>query len=429
MPNNRDVRMAIKNSTDSILVNPIMASITAISMLIFTYSCNPVRDTTSIPYQFNVDSIYTHESIKYSELFSSFEIIPLETTEDNHFGAMGVIIRIVGDHIYLLDRTKYKTIDIYTTKGDFINRIQNVGRGPGEYVNPAELDIDPKTGNVYIYDLATNRIILFDFKTSNPIESFKTPDPGNFQSFVKQGNSVLYFKDWGNPDDPNDAMLHITNLNGDILNKHLFFSTDNDLGSGSPNILSTSSNFFKSPNGIKIFWSWSNTVYNYHDIELSPFVKFEGDIPKMTSPSNRLQRDLGITGYSDNGNLALIKHNKFLFMLLNLKDKTTICAKRYVDDLTKLSYLSINSIWDEYIVAVYNPAIEQAATRFLNRDSPKANSLNYPLLDKISSGDIDLDHKVRSEMIEKIERNLMRGGGTTNPVIVLFKIKDELISY
>lgn len=38
--------------------------------------------------------------------------------------------------------------------------IHKVGQGPGEYLEPSDIDID-KEGNIYVYDWATQSIITY----------------------------------------------------------------------------------------------------------------------------------------------------------------------------------------------------------------------------------------------------------------------------
>ena len=313
-------------------------------------------------------------------------------------------------------------------KGDFVNRIQKIGRGPDEYLNPDDFDIDPKTGNVYIYDETSNRILLFDFKTSNLIESFKAPDPGHFQSFIQQNNSFYFFKGWDNPDNPDDAMLYKAGAKGSILDKKLFFSDKDITSSGPIGILSLQGNLFHSDRDIKVFWPWGNTIYTYNNEEAKPFMQYTGKIPTTTDVNTGNQRERGIQAYSDNGELALIKHESSFSMIMNLKNGSFICARKYTDDMIQLNYLDVRLIWKNCIVAVYNPNIALTLEKVYNNDKQTDSKFGYPLIDILESGILKIDAPTSNNLIEKIKHNLHYGGGTTNPVIVLFRIKDDLFT-
>jgi len=416
------IRVKCHIEKSSKLGSSILVS-TSILFWIVVSSCNPFSKSLNNLLTINIDSIYTKETVRYSELFSNFEIIPLETRQDNLFGASGARLKIANNHIYLLDSRKNKALDIYTIRGDFVRRIQCIGRGPGEYITPADFDVDPITGNVFIFDSGGKKVLMYSSETGDHLESFKIPDPKFFTSFLRSGDNFFYFTGWGKEDDPESAMLYVANGIGETLDKCLYFSEEDIVSSGDVILTNTYGNFFKSQDGIKVFWRWSNTVYNYEYNHCTPFLRFEGKIKKITDSTLGTTRNSGIQSYSDNQTMAMIKHDEFYALFYILNENRIICAKSYLDDMTNLKQVNFHSIWGDYVLALHNPALIRHFDRLYTSDQTKSQKMDVLLLEALISGDIKIDTETRTDLIEKIKGNIERGGGTSNPILIMYKLK------
>ncbi len=67
-----------------------------------------------------------------STVFSDFEILPLDGTEDAIIGEV-TKFKVTETNIFILD-SKQKKLIIFSNEGDFLAVIDNVGRGPNEYL-------------------------------------------------------------------------------------------------------------------------------------------------------------------------------------------------------------------------------------------------------------------------------------------------------
>lgn len=108
----------------------------------------------------NVENVFCIDIKQKSELSSILEgdyiYTILETCEKSLIGEISKI-ELTEDRIYILDRRRGKAIIIFDKAGNFINRIEKYGQGPGEYV--ALTDMGILNSNIFI--LARDRIIVY----------------------------------------------------------------------------------------------------------------------------------------------------------------------------------------------------------------------------------------------------------------------------
>lgn len=106
-------------------------------------------------------SFSTHKG-KYEvrNLFSSTQLIPLETNKQSLIGSVRKII-YKKDYIYIFDETTgNNSILVFDLKGKFITAIRNTGRGPGEYNSIIDFTVDEK-GLIYILHDSCKKILVY----------------------------------------------------------------------------------------------------------------------------------------------------------------------------------------------------------------------------------------------------------------------------
>lgn len=143
-------------------------------VLFFGYSlssCNKTETYDSQCKVFNIN-LKNHSEpslLDYSSLMDSVKYIPLETSDSCVMGAINYI-RFVSDTLYITDNT---SIFIFDKTGSFINKISKRGRGHGEYLVLGHIDINPKTGEICVYDNGKDAILIYSkegvFKRSFPV--------------------------------------------------------------------------------------------------------------------------------------------------------------------------------------------------------------------------------------------------------------------
>lgn len=88
------------------------------------------------------------------------EIVQLDS-EEALFGDIDRIVRYK-DRIYLMDANKTRTVYIYDLSGKYINKISKYGQGPDEYLQLADLYIDPADASLNVVTRIDRKIMKFD---------------------------------------------------------------------------------------------------------------------------------------------------------------------------------------------------------------------------------------------------------------------------
>lgn len=145
-------------------------------ILLFTYGCNSrtnnLLDNDLIPVE--LDKI--NDSLSFFDIFSTVEIIPLETTNISLLSQMNFVKVIPYENfIYILDSKQY-LIQKFDSCGKYISTINKRGRGPGEYSLLSDFGINRQnrtiellcpTGTLYRYTIdSTDFVNSFSLKDS-----------------------------------------------------------------------------------------------------------------------------------------------------------------------------------------------------------------------------------------------------------------------
>jgi hypothetical protein len=127
-----------------------------------------------------------------SDMAESIKRVQLETNENILLGNPKDI-KIHNERIYVVETAK---ISIFNLDGNFLQILGRRGEGPGEYTNVYALDIDEKSGLIYVS--AYNKLLVYnldlefveELKTSFPIEYLKIYNKNLFIVSEKVGVKV-----------------------------------------------------------------------------------------------------------------------------------------------------------------------------------------------------------------------------------------------
>ena len=163
------------------------------------------------------------QRVYMSNLFSSIELIPLETNEDCllNFG----LNPLVNDSIIIMRGGNFRRLFAFDrTTGKFLNEIGRHGQGPGEFILPNPFfNIDQPT--VFVFSVGERRILEYDFE-GRYIRSFTSPeiDGRSLSGFAHIGDS-LFFGSMPYTGD-NEYQHFVFDHNTDIIQRfpnHIFF--------------------------------------------------------------------------------------------------------------------------------------------------------------------------------------------------------------
>ena len=190
-------------------------------VVLFFYSCSGGGEDNDLKTrEVIVSPKALEQTIKSGDLIDNIWQVKLETTKDNLFGTAFTVLSN-GKYIYIYDMLQ-NAIFIFDMKGNYVNKIDKQGRGPGEYVKITDVQLSFAKDEII---LSGQKKLLYYSETGEFIKS---------QDVFKE----LYFFNRKELSDGRVAYFtgKKTNLGAEIKNHHLLIkSGDNKITSYFPN--------------------------------------------------------------------------------------------------------------------------------------------------------------------------------------------------
>jgi hypothetical protein len=223
--------------------------------LLFTINteCQPVKvDLRKLPEK---------RTLKLSELgVADVQYIPLETSPECMIKSIRNVI--FGKDFFLIQY--FADINMFRYDGSFVTKIGTIGRGPNEFTNAHDADINPKTGSIYVADGFQQKFIVFN-KSGKVIRTFKTPLTGalNFK-FTDDGILCYYANHMGIVENSFILIDTLGNIIKNFPNKYPWKRTV-------PNVIFLGENIFYRFNGNLLKKEiYTDTVYAYRNKSFTP---------------------------------------------------------------------------------------------------------------------------------------------------------------
>lgn len=380
-------------------------SVLLLSILLILISCKSEKDKVqeSIK-EIDFDEVISNDPIMFSDIFSDYKIIPLETTDNSIFSSIDDII-MLNDTLFIFDRFKSKSVFLFDIGGKFINKICRLGKGPGEYLQVSSFDVDENTRNILLFDWTTKKLIFYDFNGDYLREI----------SFKKYYKSILCTEDKIYLSRPlfetkkGDNLILQMDKNG--KNRvELFREKYNQT---IPPILefSRGGDFYGGLSDVKFLKKYDLNIYSIQNQVIKPAIilrtnKYELDendfIKLQNDPTNQdIKKITAISEFSENDILISfkVKLGRFQYNILSYKNSEKIyCTPRFVDDLTYLHPNMYKISGNKYI------GIINSVQLFYIQ-----NSINDP--------DILIPKSIKEKILSLSDYS--------NPILVLYEIKES----
>lgn len=387
----------------------LVKSLILVAFCFINFSCNRDKMIKSGSHiVIDLDSVLSDTPVLYSELFSNYELIPLENKEECAFSSIDKV-KILNDTIFIMDMTT-RSVYIFSPEGKFLGKVCRPGRGPEEYLGAVDFDIDSFERLIFILDWSGRKINVYDF---NGNFCRKIVLENRYSGFAaRDGNFFLYMPFPKLKDEDDYRLIHFCDSRGSIKWEKL----NSDSFLRGPDIIHhiQGGNFFGAADDIKFYMPFCNSIYSLTGNSVKQFIELKTKQFKLTirdlEPFNldnysyyklaEAGKLTCIENYSESGNIAFfsvsigLKQAKIFYFF---DTERIICTRRLVDDLTSLypSFLQLNNY---KMVACLSPSVKIGK-----------------LKDSISSGKLNLPGAVR-ETILRYDEN-------SNPILVVFELK------
>jgi hypothetical protein len=300
----------------------------------------------------SVDENISEKKMFYSALFDSLKYVSLKTSDSILIKEV-TKIKYFNDVIYVLDR-RTQVLFAFNLNGELIWKIQHVGRGPKEYSQLVDFDVNEKSKKLLLFS-RYEKIQVYDFD-GNFIEEWKFPFRGI--SFATSENRMYIYTggrvNFINNENEKYNLLFFDNKN--ILKGEIYFKKELE----STMIYNSPNSFCKYDNEIRFFMPFSNNIYSIK--EDSVYVEYQFDFGKYNLPCDYFDGhtpdDLvesnytyGLNSYWENKKYSCfnITSGRQNCEILYLKNKKVCFKGSFYDDLA-YCFPTFFHATDDYII-------------------------------------------------------------------------------
>lgn len=157
----------------------------AIILSIIVVSC--VSNTSS---DLIIDLSKGEVNIELSDFVDSVKYVQLETNSNSIISKINHIIKD-DTTLFILDK-KQKSLFLFNHNGEYLRKINSVGRGPGEYIAFSSFCLDKPNKKIYILDGLQRKILKFNYNANfeDEIEFDKKEVVSSF-AYIPNGNFLF----------------------------------------------------------------------------------------------------------------------------------------------------------------------------------------------------------------------------------------------
>jgi hypothetical protein len=219
--------------------------------LLVSISCTSNKKESEAIETIIVD-LQENQSPSVFDIFSKIELIPIETNENILIKNVNKLIHY-NNLYYVLDKHQ-KCIFIIDDRGNCIRKIDKRGKGPGEYTDISDFEINPYTDNLEILS-AMGAIYIYDHK-GEFIDSYSLPkEVRAVHYFANINKNVVAFYTIFEK-----KKLILYSKNESRIINHFFEVPKTVTGS----LLSHESPFSRKKGTLLFYQGFTNTVYELH---------------------------------------------------------------------------------------------------------------------------------------------------------------------
>ena len=213
----------------------MMKTRTVLFLLFLTCACKPSLDNSLWPKRIMIENNKI-TNVNEHNPFSSIKLITIKSEGKHYLGSFKKIIEF-DKRLFIFDNKSMTGNKIFVIDfdGNVINILDKTGKGPGEYVSLTDMDIDGKTGNVFVVDQMKPAILEYD-NNFNYIRSIKpsVKVPIDLISYNEETKSFIVVKENGRLIPDFNYHMYQMDRNGTVLQKHFPYDEIFGVFLGSP---------------------------------------------------------------------------------------------------------------------------------------------------------------------------------------------------
>jgi hypothetical protein len=255
-----------------------------ILLMILFFSCNS-RTKQNISHELTRIEVNPTLAItlKYSDIFCRMDVVQLKT--DTAFLIDEVQKMVVNDSVYLIQCNN--KLLVFDFKGNPKTKIENTGRGPGEYVAFGDFNVDGD--QIEIYDSKLRKMISYD-KKGTFINEWKCGIDAYSYTKINSDIYAFFIGAGGYYNNTNKKLLYYSKAKNKIVNS--FIETpDNQISFMHFGDLV---NFSQHNGAVSFLYSFNDTVYALNSEGIYP--KYLIDFGKYRLPKSYLTKEYDDVG-------------------------------------------------------------------------------------------------------------------------------------
>lgn len=205
-------------------------------------------------------------------LFDTIQFIRLETDSNCLIGEI-MKIEFFEEKFFILDSDVTKTLFCFDRNGGFLFKINNIGKGPGEFISPVDFSINDQKKELSLLDVGSQKIITYNLngtfiKEINYVDKFGAIDISHLHM-----DGDLTYAMLDKPELSCDNFIKIYDGTKEVSGSFKIDKYNWNIPSG------FSSRFSRNTNPMFLYVSkTSDTIYSINKYEFKPFyyIDFQG---------------------------------------------------------------------------------------------------------------------------------------------------------
>jgi hypothetical protein len=322
------------------------------------------------------------EKGKFEDYFESYDIIPLETTPKSTIAKIERIF-FFKDKFFLLD-LELDELFIFDKKGKFLNKINNKGKGPNEYIGLSDFTINEDEEKIVLYSNFPKKILVYDIEGKFIKQYKQDKQEEQYRNIAYNNKSFLFLKDEVKHSKPFliEQTLSLENKTSHLYGKIKDVIFDK-MRYDSPNIISSGGSLYTS-------FIYSDTIYRYNSklgFEARYFIDFDTQRTPLDIYKSKKQ-DLfsadflfnneygfGITDFRETENYLVFKYHCNKLIIHSKKNKKTSKNLTFYKDFISFSNYKAHSGNDNTIISIVDSELFPSKMKFFKKNRDKWNQI------------------------------------------------------